>query len=590
MIHPQIRLTQPPAHPPYGLLQLAALTDAYGFKVAILDNNCFRLPIDAVRQEIKGIPQPKTFTYRNLEITINPGKMGGELANAQTDWSVSLKSADALIEAVEQGVIKKDFVKRLREETEKVSLVENNWDIIGISGLSTQYKHVKEILPVCREEHPAALIVGGGGLFTAQPRDTMRWLPELDVVCIGESYITWQEILDHFEDQYWKKVKGLVYREGKNIKMSKMRPLIPEEKLDEEIPFPAYEFSPVETYLLNSRIPYSKESLHPNCRRLDVLSSYGCPWHCSFCFHLGATPHCQSMIYGKQVKGKQYRQHSPKYVVDLITHLRLEYGINFVSFIDENMTVNRKWLMDFCREFEERGLATKINWGMLAHSRTVDKQMLETARDKGCCYISYGGESANEQLLLEMHKGQTKDHMQSAIDVTHAAGINPIMTFILGLPNTTIDIVIEDCQFLIDNQIFTIPFFCQPYPATELYKNHKEKIIEQHLTELEKAFLEEPTPLRFAAVFGDDEDFNPEKIPSATQLRKQFSMIQAKIKDKALERWVLTLDDATRLSVNLTDVFNDVELAGLQYMLSTWNIDRLKKFKKILEERRDERT
>jgi len=52
-VHPEIRTTEPVAHGPYGILQLAAITDQLGHKVAVLDNNCYRLPIDAVRQEIK---------------------------------------------------------------------------------------------------------------------------------------------------------------------------------------------------------------------------------------------------------------------------------------------------------------------------------------------------------------------------------------------------------------------------------------------------------------------------------------------------------------------------------------------------------
>jgi len=497
------------------MLQLAAITDSLGFKIALLDNNAFRLPIDAVRQTIK----------------------------------------------------------------------EEQWDVIGIGGLTTQYRFIKDLAKVCREEHPAALLVAGGGFLSAQPHDMMRWIPEFNIGCIGESYVTWREVLEHTKDQNWKKVKGLVYRKGKKTKMSKMRPLIPQKDLDDEVPWPAYEFSPVETYLLNSRIPYSPEAMHPQCRRLDVLSSYGCPWHCSFCFHLGASPHCQSKIYGKKVTGKPFRQHSPKYIVDLITHLRLVYAVNFVSFLDENFTFNRKWFYSFCNELEESGLATLIHWGVVGHSRTVDQKMLEKGRDCGLSYISYGGESASLKLLKQCHKGQTKEQMTTAIEATQAAGINPIMSFIIGFPNTTIDDLITDCQFYIDNQVHVVPFFLQPYPATELFEKYKDRIIEQYLTEDEKAFLEEPTPERLLAVYGDDKP-----KPSKSLVAKRAPILKQKIKDAALERWVLVLDDAVKFSVNLTDDFNDVELAGLRYMLSTWDIERLKKFKKILEERSDKRS
>lgn len=824
------------------MLQLAAIVDELGYKIAVLDNNCYRLPIDAVRQTVK----------------------------------------------------------------------EDQWDVIGIGGLITQYKFIKELLPVCREENPDAVIVGGGGFVSSMPREMMRWLPDLDIGVIGEGYITWREVLDHVDDRNWKRVKGLVYREGKKIKLSKMRPLIPEEKLDEEVPFPAYEFSPIETYLMNSRIPYSPEAMHPNCRRLDVLASLGCPWQCSFClpkdtliltadlqwvpiqsvklgdkvmgvakdgrtkfieavvthvftprraqvykittehgfvkstaehpwlsdgggrwrktsqfkvgqylrfvsqpipievtldymkgylvgawkgdgtlieikrtngttdklypgyrlklagdyemldtawsfaneiglslnkvsitptkmypncnraltkqskfaynfmknlyatvnnandefkrgflagifdaegswakqgqlrisnedpellkligtfllhfgfnfalekkgiivhggysehvrfialtqptithkkqallgrqlcckskilnieledeqlvynletttgnfiadgfvthncFHTSMTPSCQSQIYGKKVTGKEVRYFSPEYVVNLISHLRQTYCINFVSFIDENLSTNRKWFFEFCEKLEESGLATLIHWGMVCHTRTVDAELLQKGKDCGLSYISYGGETASEKLLQQMGKGQTKEQMSAAIQATQAAGINPIMSFICGFPNSTVDDLLEDVQFFIDNQIHVRPFLLQPYPATKLYKEYKDKIIDQYLTEKEKEFLTEPNKQTYLAIF--DEQKLP--IPSTRSFKKQTPILKEKLKNIALERWVLTLDDATRLSVNLTD-FNDVELAGLRYMVSTtspdlsskvWDVERLKKFKKL---------
>ena len=476
-------------------------------KVSVLDNNAFRLPIDAVRQTIK----------------------------------------------------------------------EDDYDIIGVSGLITQFKFIKELLPVCREEHPDALIVGGGGFLSSMPFEMMKWLPQLNIGSIGESYITWQEIMEHAEDRNWKNVKGLIYREGKKTRLTPMRPLISEEKLDEEIPFPAYEFSPVETYLMYSQMPYSPESMSPNCRRLDVLASYGCPYRCSFCFHNGCTPFCQSQIYGKEVKGKPFRQHSPQYVVNLITHLRMTYCINFVSFIDENMAANRKWFMEFCDKMEESGLATLIHWGMVCHSRTVDAELLTKAKDVGCRYISYGGETSSEKLLKQIGKGQNKEQMTSALTATQAAGINPIMSFIIGFPETTIDDLIGDTQYFIDNQIYVNPFFLQPYPSTQLYKQYKDKIIEQHMTEEEKELLSNPTPENYVKVFKDDP-----VVPSKSQLQKNLLTLKDKVKDVALQRWILSLDDATKLSVNLTE-FNDVELAGLRYMLNTWDIRRLEQFKKFKE-------
>lgn len=548
-----------------GLLQLAAITDAWGAKLAIFDNNAFRLPIDAIRQTIK--------EDKNI---FQKGQIRGIVDNVLSGISEPATSEELY-----------KFADQLEEKLSQVTqLIKADWDIIGISALVTQYKYVKQIIPICREESPDALIVGGGGLFSSLPLETLHWLPDLNLVCIGESYITWQEILEHYEDRNWKKIKGLAYRQGKKTKLTKMRPLIPEEKLDEKIPWPAYEFSPVETYLMNSRIPYSPESMHPSCRRLDICTSYGCNWTCNFCFH----PSCVTEIYGKKLAGKPFRQHSPEYIVGLINHLRQQYCINFVSFIDENMTINREWFFKFCEQLEESGLATLIHWGMVCHVRTVDTELLQKGRDVGLSYVSYGGETSSPKLLKQIGKGQNKEQMEAAIQATQAAGVNPIMSFMIGLPDTTVNDLIRDLQFYIDNQIHVKPFFVQPLPGSRLYREFKDKIVEQYLTDEEKNFIEGKS-YEVEKIFD-----NIEKQFSRSRINKHRAVNSAILKDAALERWVLSLDDATKLTVNLTS-FNDVELAGLQYMLSTqypdlttkmWDLKRLQAFKELKEKENNE--
>jgi radical SAM superfamily enzyme YgiQ (UPF0313 family) len=335
-----------------------------------------------------------------------------------------------------------------------------------------------------------------------------------------------------------------------------------------------------------SAMPYAPELMpRPDYvpRRLDALTSYGCPMQCTFCFHNGCTPYCQAKIYGKPVTGKAIRHHSPEYVVKLMRELRLNYIVNFISFLDENLTADRAWFSRFLDELEQSNLPNlsieSVHWGMVVHSRTIDKQMLERAHQLGCAYISYGGESSVQKLLDFMRKGQTKEQMTGAIDATQGAGMNAIMSFIIGFPETTIDDIIEDCKYFIDRQIHDEePFFLQPYPGSELFAKYKDQIIDQFITDEEKAFIKNPDLSTWAKL--PQPGF--EAVPSKSQLMKMLPEIREKIRDAALERWVLSLDDATKLSVNLTK-FNDVELAGLRYMLGHWELRRLEEFKSKLE-------
>jgi len=197
-------------------LQIAAVADALGHQVAVLDMNAYRIGLDAFRQEIRA----------------------------------------------------------------------DDWDLVGISALSSQYKYVKQLLPIVREEHPDALIVGGGGGFSAQPKEWLQWLPELEVIVVGEGENTFAELLDVVYSKRFDEVRGLAYRDERGkVKLTEPRPFIgmPDsgifESLD-DLPYPAWELAPVEIYLQNSRIPLCPATLDPNIRRLSITHERGCPMNC----------------------------------------------------------------------------------------------------------------------------------------------------------------------------------------------------------------------------------------------------------------------------------------------------------------------
>ena len=98
------------------------------------------------------------------------------------------------------------------------------------------------------------------------------------------------------------------------------------------------------------------------------------------------------------------------------------------------------------------------------------------------------------------------------------------------------------------------------------------------MTEEEKNFLSDPTPLKFGTLKFVETGTPDTRNITKSWINRNLENVKKEIWDSALKRWILALDDATKMSCNLTD-FTDVELAGLRYMLSKWDIERLKKFK-----------
>jgi hypothetical protein len=86
----------------------------------------------------------------------------------------------------------------------------------------------------------------------------------------------------------------------------------------------------------------------------------------------------------------------------------------------------------------------------------------------------------------------------------------------------------ETMDFWRRNGMIVKPFLITPYPGTELYVQYRRKILDQ---------------------WGG-----------------------------SLDRFLLSLDDATDISVNISKHFNDVELLGLQQLMYAQDFDRLRRF------------
>ena len=71
------------------------------------------------------------------------------------------------------------------------------WDMIGIGGLTTMYRRIKQLVELTRKCSPDSLIVGGGGWSTYNPDEILKLVPDLDLVAIGEGEETFSEIYDN---------------------------------------------------------------------------------------------------------------------------------------------------------------------------------------------------------------------------------------------------------------------------------------------------------------------------------------------------------------------------------------------------------
>jgi len=431
------------------------------------------------------------------------------------------------------------------------------WDLIGIGGLSSMYEDIKKIIYLSRKSNPDALIVCGGGFITYMPDKIMQFNPAIDIAVIGEGEEAFRDVLRTVNSDNWKNVKGICYREDGKIIYTEPRPLIPNM---DTIPYPAYELMDLESYFKYSGSMWY-DGAYQSKRRINFVTERGCPRQCTFCTHNGMNRWDQEALLGKdkvrlldEEVGFQaiVRFFSAKYVVNQALELYEKYNIDYVCLLDENLTSDNRRVHELCDLWIKEGLHTKVKLGTSGDAPSINPEVVKHMKEAGFTYIAIGGESGSDKILLnDIGKGVTVAHNQESIDILKAGGITPSMTFMVGNPNENINDVLETVSFLQKNNADVGPFICTPYPGTKIFMDNQDFILQQYDERL-KILSDNPNP-----------NISEDKI-------KQM-------KDEALEKFLLSLNNATDYSCTVSKHFDFSDLLTIKYLMKTQDTGKLLK-------------
>ena len=314
-----------------------------------------------------------------------------------------------------------------------------------------------------------ARTIAFGTHVTPWTLETMRSFPALDFVLRGEPELTLRELLDTFDGRTpsdpgvakmlaatnreqasisiststsaLASVCGLAWRDRGEIVINPDRPFIP--NLD-DLPPPLHHLLPLE----KQRMPMIRGPF------TFIVTSRGCPAGCKFCI--------KHVSYQTSV-----RIRSPQLILEELQALSA-LGVHTVHMYADLFTVNRDQVVELCRLIIDSGL--KVRWMCNSRVDYVDEEMLRLMAQAGCWYITWGIESANEQILKRTHKGYRKEQALQALTWARAAGIHNWGFFIIGLPGETEATIQETIayakQLPLDIALFHI---AAPYPGTPFF-------------------------------------------------------------------------------------------------------------------------
>ncbi|MBI4294801.1 MAG: B12-binding domain-containing radical SAM protein [Chloroflexi bacterium] len=370
-------------------------------------------------------------------------------------------------------------------------------DLVGVtSPFSTQIENALAVARIAKTINTHLPTVIGGPHATVQHLQLLNDDPCLDVAVIGEGELTAVEVAQAYEKgNSLEGIKGIAYRQGQEVKVTPPR----EPILDlDSIPLPAYHLVDMERYLRPRRVRYRTSKFRPE---IPMITSRGCPFQCVFC-----------SIHAHM--GRLWRAHSSDYVLAHLDEVVRRYGVQFVHFEDDNLTLNLDRFQRILDGVRERGL--KFGWdasnGVRADRLTLP--LLKRMKECGCTDIHIGVESGDQWVLDNIvHKHLRLENVVKTAAMCQEAGLKVTAFYIIGFPGEKIENMERTIDFALQLKrrynVGMSLFVATPLHGTELLK-----ICQEHgyLTrELTPRSLAEATQSWGRGLI-KTEDFDPETV------------------------------------------------------------------------------
>jgi radical SAM superfamily enzyme YgiQ (UPF0313 family) len=205
---------------------------------------------------------------------------------------------------------------------------------------------------------------------------------------------------------------------------------------------------------------------------IDIVTSRGCPGNCVFCAI-------------KSVCGRKWRARTPKNVVDELEFLYRKHGARQFRFQDDNLTLDKKRIIEICDEIVKRGLDIRWDTPNGVALWSLDKEILAKMKKAGCYRVTFGIESACKKTQGYVGKVIDLSYIREMVDYCHKIGLWVCATFIIGFPDETLKEIRETENFIVSSKInFPFVYIAQPFPGTRMYDDFKSASLLKGLEEM----------------------------------------------------------------------------------------------------------
>lgn len=332
-------------------------------------------------------------------------------------------------------------------------------DVVGISSLFTPYFCEALEIAARVKKRTRAIVVMGGSHASAAPESLLA-SPHVDYVIRGEGEKPLVELLRALlQDGNVAAVSNLAYKAHGEFVFTPMT----ENFAIDDLPFPDLSDFFQDNYRLG-RKPMT-----------FMITSRSCPHKCSFC-----SVHTTF--------GTNYRRRSLKNVLEEI-ELRYRQGYRAIDFEDDNLTYYKQTFKELCRRliarFPDREMEFVAMNGISYLS--LDDELLELMHRAGFSQLNLALVSSDKTVRETTKRPHTLDAYLRVVNKAHALGFKIVSYQILGLPNESLDSMIQTLAFNARLPVLlgASPFYRTPNsPIARGLKLHETDFVKARLTAL----------------------------------------------------------------------------------------------------------
>jgi len=292
-------------------------------------------------------------------------------------------------------------------------------DVVGILSLFTPYFREALEVAACAKKQTGAIVVMGGSHASAVPESLLA-SPHVDYVIRGEGEKPLVEFLRGLRDQKSvEQVANLTYKRAGECVFNPLRDNFPIEAL----PIPDLSDFATPTYTLAGK-PMT-----------FMITSRSCPHKCSFC-----SVHTTF--------GTDYRRRSLENVLEEIV-LRYQQGYRVIDFEDDNLTYYQPTFKELCRRLIARFPGREMQFVAMngISYLSLDDELLELMYQAGFSHLNLALVSSDKAVRETTKRPHTLKAYVRVVSKAHQLGFKIVSYQILGLPNETLDSMIQTLAF-----------------------------------------------------------------------------------------------------------------------------------------------